>query len=67
MHVHMKFGETGYLALLGARAPSKSTAVDVDRANPSIRNSQFPIWAKGEGVLGPSKTANFKKYTCIKG
>ena len=25
------------------------------RANPSIRNSQFPIWAKGKGVLGPSK------------
>ena len=35
--------------------------------DPPIRNSQFPIWAKGKGVLGPSKTVIFKKYTFIKG
>ena len=34
-----------------------------NRANPPLRNSQFPKWAEFKGDLGPSKTDNFKKYT----
>ena len=48
-------------------APLDEALLAVYRAIPPIRNSQFPIWAKGKGVLGPSKTAIFKKYTFIKG
>lgn len=42
-------------------ASSYSQNPPVYRGIPPIRNSQFPIWAKGKGVLGPSKTAIFKK------
>ena len=57
---------------VGAYAVENGRSIDIAllratslyyRGNPPIRNSQFPIWAKGKGVLGPSKTAIFKKYT----
>ena len=58
------FSEVG----LSAYSDSSLQAASLNyRGIPPIRNSQFPIWAKGEGVLGPSKTAILKKYTFIKG
>ena len=33
--------------------------------NPSIRNCQFPIWAKVKVDLGLSKTAIFKKWELL--
>ena len=35
------------------------------RGDPPIRNSQFPIWAKGEGDFGVAVPIYFKKLRFI--
>ena len=71
-HQHVVGAQTATSVVLKSRLSisnrARSSHIHVQymymyRGNPPIRNSQFPIWAKGKGVLGPSKTAILKKYT----
>ena len=48
----MVMRELKYCIAFGARVQIENKLY---RGDPPIRNSQFPIWAKGKGVLGPSK------------